>query len=129
MDHPESITSVTLVELLALKRRFDLSWAGLENPGQNVLFFHNRLHFGVNEREASKGSLVHGVYQALVTLRETGLLTEELPVKIATVIGGFLQVEEERCQKIITKSLSRLVKGSYSTSFFSGVTWEVFNVT
>lgn len=64
-----------------------LRWADLEDPGQNVSFLQNGVHFGVNEREAIKGSLVHRVNQVLVALRETRLLAEELPVKVATVIG------------------------------------------
>lgn len=84
---------------------YDLSGAGLEDPGQNVSFLQNGVHFGVNEREAIKGSLVHRVNQVLVALRETGLLAEEFPVKVATVVGGFLQVEEERCKKIIPRSM------------------------
>lgn len=59
-----------------------------------VLFLHNGLQLGVDEREAGECRLVHGVYQVLVAVREAGLLAQELPVEVAAVVGGFLGLDE-----------------------------------
>lgn len=59
---------------------------------------HNAFHLGVDEREACKDRLVHRVNQVLVRVGEAGLLTQELPVKVAAVIGRFLCSAEKGCQ-------------------------------
>lgn len=48
------------------------------------------LHSGVDKRKATECILVHGVNEFFVTMRETGLLIQELAIKVAAVVGRFL---------------------------------------
>lgn len=55
--------------------------------------FQEPLEFGVQEGEASKCCLVHGVDEILVAEGETWLLIQELLVEVAVVSRGPLQAE------------------------------------
>ena len=56
------------------------------------------LEVGVDEGEAVEGRLVHGVDEVLVAEGQPRLLTQELPVKVAAVVGRFLGLKGNRGQ-------------------------------
>lgn len=57
------------------------------------------LHFWINEWEASKSVLVHGIDQAFLAVWETRFLTQKLPVEVTAVIWSFLQLDKTRKKK------------------------------
>lgn len=57
--------------------------------------FQEKLHLWVDEGEPSESWLVHGIHEVLVTMGKAGFLTEELPVEVAAVVGGFLLLAGE----------------------------------
>lgn len=54
------------------------------------------LHFWINEWEASKSALVHGIDQAFLAVWETRFLTQKLPIEVTAVIWSFLQLDKTR---------------------------------
>lgn len=48
---------------------------------------YQRFQSGVDKRKPIECILVHGFNEFFVTMRETGLLVQELAIKVAAVVG------------------------------------------